>query len=55
MIPASSAARAALTALGHQACAIPVGERRAPDWPRGVVGTITHDKGAALAAVLRSS
>lgn len=46
------AARAALAGIGHPACAIPVGERRAPVWPRGVVGAITHDKGVALAAVL---
>ena len=46
------AARAALAELGHPATAIPVGERRAPLWPEGTIGAITHDRGAALAAVL---
>ena len=46
------AARAALTTLGHPAQAIPVGDRRAPIWPQGTVGAITHDQGHALAAVL---
>ncbi len=46
------AARAALAAFDHPATAIPVGDRRAPVWPEGIVGTITHDRGYALAAVL---
>ena len=46
------AARAALAGLGQPAVALPVGERRAPVWPSGIVGAITHDKGHALAAVL---
>ena len=41
------AARAALTTLGHPAQAIPVGDRRAPIWPQGTVGAITHDQGHA--------
>jgi 4'-phosphopantetheinyl transferase EntD len=46
------AARNALAQLGHPACAIPVGDHRAPIWPEGMIGTITHDKDLALAAVL---
>lgn len=49
------AARAALASLNHPACAIPVGDRRAPVWPENIVGAITHDKGLALAAVLPGS
>jgi len=35
-------ARRALAALGVAVDAIPVGERRAPVWPRGAVGSISH-------------
>lgn len=35
--------RAALLRLGHPAAAIPVGPDRVPDWPPGVVASITHD------------
>ena len=35
-------AREALTSLGAPAEAVPVGEKRAPVWPDGVVGSITH-------------
>lgn len=45
-------ARLALAALGGPAVAIPVGEGRAPEWPEGFVGSITHTSGlvAAVAA-----
>ena len=48
------AARAALEALGYSPMALPVGEGRAPVWPKGIRGTITHDRGLAMAAVLPS-
>ncbi len=48
------AARMALTGLGHPAVAIPVGEARAPLWPDGIRGAITHDMGLALAAVTQA-
>lgn len=44
------AARTALARLGQPATAIPVGERRAPVWPQGIAGAITHDMDIALAA-----
>lgn len=46
------AARMALEGLGHAAQAIPVGTGRAPAWPEGIQGSITHDRGVALAAVV---
>ena len=44
-------ARSALARLGLEPTAIPVGPKRAPTWPAGVVGTITHCEGLAAAAV----
>jgi 4'-phosphopantetheinyl transferase EntD len=44
-------ARAALQRLGVAPVAIPVGAKRAPAWPPGVVGAITHCEGLAAAAV----
>ena len=44
-------ARSALARLGLEPTAIPVGPKRAPAWPPGVVGTITHCEGLAAAAV----
>jgi len=46
------AARMALAAVGLPEVEIPVGPRRAPVWPEGVSGSITHDRGVALAAVI---
>lgn len=43
------AARAALAEIGCPASALPVGADRAPVWPEGIVGSITHDGGMALA------
>jgi 4'-phosphopantetheinyl transferase EntD len=45
-------AREALLALGVRGQAIPVGPNRAPEWPEGYVGSITHCEGfvAAVAA-----
>jgi 4'-phosphopantetheinyl transferase EntD len=49
-------ARAALAHLDDRPPpAIPVGERRAPVWPDGVVGSITHSDGLCAAAVARAS
>ena len=46
-------ARAALAALGLPAAPILPGEARAPVWPPGVVGSITHCAGYRAAAVAR--
>jgi len=45
------AARRALERLGRSAQAIPVGPDRAPIWPGGVVGAITHTDHVAAAVV----
>jgi 4'-phosphopantetheinyl transferase EntD len=47
------AARRALAALGVDPVAVPVGARRMPSWPPGVVGSITHCAGLVAAAVGR--
>lgn len=44
-------ARRALKRLGRPETAIPVGRRREPLWPSGVVGSITHCDGYCAAAV----
>jgi 4'-phosphopantetheinyl transferase EntD len=44
-----TAARAALSALGQAPVAIAAGADRAPVWPEGVTGSITHCAGACLA------
>jgi 4'-phosphopantetheinyl transferase EntD len=46
-----AAARNALAALGVGPVPLPVGDRRMPVWPRGVVGSITHCAGLVAAAV----
>ncbi len=46
-------ARQALAALGLPPVAIPADQRRAPRWPAGVTGTITHCTGYRAAAVAR--
>ncbi|NQY60203.1 4'-phosphopantetheinyl transferase [Cognatishimia sp.] len=43
------AARRALLALGRAPSAIPVGDDRAPIWPRAIVGSIAHDETACIA------
>ncbi|PVZ05807.1 4'-phosphopantetheinyl transferase family protein [Actinomycetospora cinnamomea] len=48
---ARTCARAALRRLGATPSAIPVGDKRAPVWPAGVVGAITHCAGFRAAAV----
>jgi 4'-phosphopantetheinyl transferase EntD len=48
-------ARRALAALGVADGAVLRGARRAPRWPEGVVGSLTHTGGFCAAAVARSS
>lgn len=49
-----AAVRAALNALGLPAVAVPVAGTRAPVWPSGIVGSITHSDGLALAVLAPS-
>ena len=44
-----------MEALGLAAAAIPVGADRAPVWPKGVAGSITHSATHCIAAVARHS
>ncbi len=48
-------ARRALAALGVAPAPILRGERGAPQWPEGIVGSITHCAGYRAAAVARAS
>jgi len=48
---ARNCARRALQSLGVQPVPIPAGERGAPRWPPGIVGSITHCAGYRAAAV----
>ena len=48
-------ARRALGDLGTSPTAIPVGSMREPIWPSGIVGSISHCDGFAIAAVARAS
>ncbi|MFC9326838.1 4'-phosphopantetheinyl transferase [Kitasatospora sp. NPDC057015] len=48
-------ARAALAGLGHPPVPILPGERGAPRWPAGTVGSMTHCRGYRGAAVARST
>jgi 4'-phosphopantetheinyl transferase EntD len=45
------AARAALAALGQTPVALPMGLDRAPIWPPGIAGSISHSAGLATAVV----
>jgi 4'-phosphopantetheinyl transferase EntD len=49
------AARRALGQLGYPPIAIPVDDRRAPIWPEGITGSISHCRGCVLAIVARVS
>jgi 4'-phosphopantetheinyl transferase EntD len=44
-------ARRALVRLGREPVAVPVGPRREPLWPAGVVGSVTHCEGRRACAV----
>lgn len=48
-----AAARLALAEIGEMAALIPAGDDRAPLWPPGIAGSITHSASACLAAVMR--
>jgi 4'-phosphopantetheinyl transferase EntD len=50
-----SCARRALAELGYPDCAVPTTQNRSPEWPTGVVGSITHCGGKAAAAVARAA
>jgi 4'-phosphopantetheinyl transferase EntD len=54
-VTARACGRAALTQLGMPAQAIPSGPRGEPQWPSGVVGSITHCDGYRGCAVARAS
>jgi 4'-phosphopantetheinyl transferase EntD len=48
-------ARRALETFGLGQAAIPVGAKREPVWPEGIVGSISHTKGFCGVAVARAS
>ena len=48
-------ARDAMRALGVRPASIPVGASRAPDWPAGIVGAISHSRQFCAAVVARRS
>ncbi|MFD0974183.1 4'-phosphopantetheinyl transferase family protein [Plantactinospora endophytica] len=54
-VTARRCARQALRELGFPPAAILPGPRRAPRWPPGVVGSITHCRGYRAAAVARTA
>lgn len=45
------AARLALAEIGKPDATVPAGADRAPQWPEGTLGSITHDDGLALSIV----
>lgn len=52
---ARACARAALRQLGEPPQAIPTGPRGAPQWPPGIVGSITHCEGFRACALARDT
>lgn len=50
-----AAARAALQEAGLSPCALPMGPDRAPVWPSGVCGSISHGGGMAAALAARTT
>ncbi|MGI3184644.1 4'-phosphopantetheinyl transferase family protein [Nioella aestuarii] len=50
-----AAARQAFRAIGMVPYAIPMGADRAPVWPNGIVGSITHHEGRCMAVIARRS
>ncbi|AOR37351.1 4'-phosphopantetheinyl transferase [Streptomyces fodineus] len=48
-------ARRALAQLGHPPAPLLPGERGAPQWPAGIVGSMTHCAGFAAAALTRAT
>jgi len=49
-----AAARAAMVRLGLPPAPVPAGPDRAPVWPRGLTGSLTHNQTLCIAAVARS-
>jgi 4'-phosphopantetheinyl transferase EntD len=49
-----NASRQALIDLGYKPCSIPIGQNRAPEWPLGIIGSISHSKTLCCAVVARS-
>ncbi|QFS84590.1 4'-phosphopantetheinyl transferase Npt [Roseivivax sp. THAF40] len=49
------AARQALKALGYAPVAIPMAEDRAPVWPQGIVGSLSHCPAACIAVVAEAA
>ncbi len=47
------AAHEAMALLGLTDLPIPMGQDRAPVWPEGITGSITHSRTACLAAIMR--
>lgn len=50
-----TAARLAMDQLGTPAKAIPTGEDRAPVWPGGIVGSLSHTRTACVAALAHAA
>lgn len=48
-----AAAHQAMAQVGHAPTAIPVGKNRAPVWPDGLVGSISHTHSCAMAVVAK--
>lgn len=55
MAAGRDAAREALARLGIAGATLPVGRGGAPEWPEGVVGSLTHTRTLCIAAVARRS
>ncbi len=49
------AARTAMRKAGYPEAAIPQGPRRAPVWPDGLVGSLSHDSDLAIAGIAPAS
>lgn len=49
------AARQAMARLGHPGAAVPAGDDRAPRWPPGLVGSLSHTGTLCMAAVAREA
>ena len=54
-IAGRTCARRALEKLNVTGAVIPVGERREPEWPPGIVGSVSHTQGYCGAAVARQA
>ncbi|GAA5442183.1 hypothetical protein Misp06_00352 [Microbulbifer sp. NBRC 101763] len=48
-------AQQALNHYGYQNIDIPIGQDRSPQWPKGVIGSITHAGNRAVCAISRQS